>query len=204
MADARVREAVGVFHEESALQSAADELLNNGFDRSHLSLLASEHAVEQKLGHSYKKVEELEDDPKAPHVAYVGPDSPSEIKGLVAGGLAYIGAVGTAGTIVATGGAVAVAVAGAAIGAGAGGLIGAYLAHFVDQHHADQMQEQLDRGGLLLWVRTVDPEHEQRATEILTRNGAQDVHVHDLPEISYTSKEEGVSYDLSFMKRLGL
>jgi hypothetical protein len=26
-----------------------------------------------------------------------------------------------------------------------------------------------------------DAAHEQRATEILTRNGAEDVHVHDLP-----------------------
>ena len=43
------------------------------------------------------------------------------------------------------------------------------------------LQEQLDRGGLLLWVHTRDAAHEERATEILRRHSGRDVHVHDLP-----------------------
>jgi hypothetical protein len=42
------------------------------------------------------------------------------------------------------------------------------------------MEEQLARGGLLLWVRTRDAEHERRAVDVVTRNRADDVHVHDL------------------------
>ena len=68
MGDKTVREAVGVFHDETALRDAADELMTAGFDRSDLSLLAGDHAVEQKLGHAYKKVEELEDDAEVPSV----------------------------------------------------------------------------------------------------------------------------------------
>ena len=65
------------------------------------------------------------------------------------------------------------------------------------------MQEQLDHGGLLLWVRTTDPDHEEHAMTILKRNGAEDVHVHDLPDIHF-QLEGGVSHDTSFMQRLGL
>ena len=46
-----VREAVGVFNRSEDLQDAIDELLSSGLDRAELSLLASEHAVEDKLGH---------------------------------------------------------------------------------------------------------------------------------------------------------
>jgi len=200
---AKVREAVGVFHDETALRSAADELLSHGFDRSHLSLLASEHAIEQKLGHAYEKVGELEDDAKVPHLAYVGSDSRAEAKGAAVGGLAYIGALGTVGVIVASGGTLAAAIAGAAVAGGAGGLIGTLLSRFIEDRHAKRLQEQLDHGGLLLWVRTPDADHEERATTILKSHGAEDVHVHDLPHIHF-QLEGGVSHDTSFMQRLGL
>ena len=200
---AKVREAVGVFHDETALRSAADQLLTQGFDRSCLSLLASDHVIEEKLGHAYEKVSELEDEPKAPHLASIGSDSRTEAKGVAVGGLAYIGAIGTAGIIVASGGALAAAVIGAAMAGGAGGLIGASLARFIEERHAERVQEQLDHGGLLLWVRTADPEHEGRAITILKRSGAEDVHVHDLPDVEY-DLEGGVSHDTSFMQRLGL
>ncbi len=203
MAENKIREAVGVFHDEAALQSAADELLTAGFDRSHLSLLAGEHAVETKLGHAYETVSELEDDPEVPSLAYAGSDSRTEAKAVLTGGLAYIGAVGTAGAIVASGGTVAAALIGAAMAGGAGGLIGSSLARFIENHHADRLQEQLDHGGLLLWVRTLDDDHERRAREILQRNGAEDVHVHDLPDIEYRL-EGGVSRETSFMQHLGL
>ena len=53
-----LNEAVGVFKAAEALQEAIDDLLSSGFDRADLSLLASEHAVEEKLGHKYQKVAE--------------------------------------------------------------------------------------------------------------------------------------------------
>ncbi|MCC2663290.1 MAG: hypothetical protein K0S35_1212, partial [Geminicoccaceae bacterium] len=67
-----VREAVGVFHDRDSLEDAVEDLLSAGFDRSELSLLAGEQAVEQKLGHAYQKVQELEDDAAVPRAAFVG------------------------------------------------------------------------------------------------------------------------------------
>ncbi len=43
------------------------------------------------------------------------------------------------------------------------------------------LQDQLDHGGLLLWVRARDESHEKRATEILAKHSAHDMQVYDLP-----------------------
>ncbi len=143
-----VHEAVGVFHDRDAFLDAVDELMSAGFDRAELNLLAGERAVQQKLGHAYQKVQDLEDDATVPRVAFVGPHSLAEGRTAIIGGLAYLGAVG---------------------------------ARLLGRDRAEALKDQLDRGGLLLWVHCRDGEHERRAVEILTRHGAEDVHVHDLP-----------------------
>jgi hypothetical protein len=70
-----IREAVGVFDNPETLQEAIDELMSSDFDRAELSLLASEQTVDEKLGHHYEKVKELEDDPMIPRTAYVSTES---------------------------------------------------------------------------------------------------------------------------------
>jgi hypothetical protein len=45
-----IREAVGVFHERDSFHSAVEDLMNAGFDRAELSLLAGARAVDEKLG----------------------------------------------------------------------------------------------------------------------------------------------------------
>ena len=129
------------------------------------------------------KVTELEDDPSVPRSAYVSTEAIGEAEGALIGGLVYIGAVAAAGAIVASGGPIAVAIVAAAMTGGAGGLIGSDLAKLVGRHHADHLQEQLRRGGLLLWVRTRDKNHEERAIGVLSKHSAHDVHTHALPEV---------------------
>jgi hypothetical protein len=178
---ATVREAVGVFHDAAAFQTTVEDLMSAGFDRADLSLLASDRAVEEKLGHAYQKVQELEDDATVPRAAYASNHSLAEGRTGIIGGLAYIGAVAAAGAVVASGGGLAAVIAAAAIAGGGGGLLGGWAARFLGRERANQIQHQLDHGGLLLWVHARDAAQEQRAVEILTSNGAEDVHVHDIP-----------------------
>ncbi|HAK62189.1 MAG: hypothetical protein ACOY17_10725 [Pseudomonadota bacterium] len=173
-----VREAVAVFETAETLQAAIDELLISGFNRAELSLLAGEHAVEEKLGHHYTKVEELEDDPDVPTAAFVSPESIGDAEGALIGGPMYIAACTAAGIAVAVGGPLTTVITAGALAGGAGAVIGGVLASMVGKHHADYLHEQLEHGGLLLWVRTVDREHEKRATDILSKHSAHDVHVH--------------------------
>jgi hypothetical protein len=176
-----VREAVGVFDTADTLQDAIDELQSSGFDRADLSLMTSEHVVEEKLGHKYKKVAELEDNAEVPRTFYVSPESIGEAQGALVGALFYVGAIGAAGLVLATGGTLAAALAGAAVAGGGGGLVGVLLAKLIGKQHAEHLQEQLDRGGLLLWVRTWDEDREKRAVDILKKHSGRDVHVHGLP-----------------------
>ena len=176
-----VREAVGIFDNAQSLQAAADELMSSGFDRACLSLVAGHQAVEEKLGHMYEKVDNLEDDPAVPRKAFASIESLGDAEGAVVGTLIYIPAVCATGALVASGGALAGIVVAAALAGSSGGLFGLAIADWIDTHHADYLQEQLDRGGLLLWVRTWNTAMEERATEILSRHSARDVHVHGLP-----------------------
>lgn len=130
-----IREAVGVFHRPEDLQAAIDELLDSGFHRAELSLLASEQTVDTKLGHRYRKVSSLEDDPAIPRAAYVSPEAIGGAEGGLIGVLMYIGAVAAAGAIVASGGTLAAAIMGATLSGGAGGLIGSLLATWVGEEH---------------------------------------------------------------------
>ena len=175
------REVVGVFSDADALETAANELLASGFARARISLLAGESAIVEKLGHKYEKVEELEDNLEIPRTIYRSKESFDAGKSALLGSLASIGAVAAAGAIFASGGALAVTLGSGLIGAEVGGFIGGVLGELVEQHHAKYLQEQLDRGGLLLWVRTVDGAEENTAKQILSRHSGRDVHAHAIP-----------------------
>lgn len=176
-----VREAVGVFKSAEKLQAAIDDLLQSGFHRAELSLLASEQAVDEKLGHRYRKVSSFADDPLVPRAAYVSPEAIGGAEGGLIGVLMYVGAMAAAGAIVASGGTLTAVIVGAALTGGAGGLLGSILAKWVGENHAHHLQQQVDHGGLLLWVRTWTSSHEERAISILKKHSGEQVHIHALP-----------------------
>lgn len=176
-----VEEAVAVFHSADDLQAAMDELQSNGFMRQELSILADEKAVEEKLGHHYKKVRAAEDDKDAPRTIFIPNETIGEAEGSAIGLPLYLAATTAAAVTVASGGtALAAAVSAAAAGA-AGAGIGGIFARMIAKHHADFLQEQVDLGGILLWVNLRSPDMIEKATAILKKHSAHDVHVHRIP-----------------------
>ncbi len=176
-----IREAVAVFHDEQTMDAAIDDLEEHGFDRADISLMASEKAVEDKLGHRYQRVDEVADDPSTPRTVVVTPEERGAGEGGLIGGLAYIGAVAAAGAVVASGGTLLPAAL-AALGAGAGGgVLGGVLAHRLGERHARETAEHLQHGGLLLWVHCSDEQHEKTAVEVLSRYSNDPVRVHEVP-----------------------
>lgn len=175
-----VREAVGVFDTAEALDAATAELLQSGFPRERLTLLAGEKAVVEKLDHRYERVEELEDDATAPRISYRSRDSVHAATGAALGALASIGAVAVGGAIFASGGALAVTLGTGLIGAEVGGFLGGVLGDLIEKRHADYLHEQIAHGGLLLWVRTQSASEEKAAKDILLNHSGRDVHVHEI------------------------
>jgi len=177
---ARVCEVVGIFHNPDDLESAIDELLSSGFDRAELSLLASEDAVATKLGGYYRPVNEMADNPAVPRTAFVSTAAIGDAKGALIGGLTYVGATVAIGAVVMSGGALAAAVAAAVLAGGTGGLIGSALAYWVGHHHAAYLHDQIENGGLLLWVRAWNESDEKRALEIVAKHAADKMHSHGI------------------------
>ena len=180
-----IREAVGAFRSTQDFQGAIDDLLNSGFDRAKLSLLASD-AAKEKPRQTYYNISVLAGDPTVRRTVYHSTEAIGLLEGGLIGAL-YSAAVAATGAVV-LGSTLATAIATTAIGAAAGGLIGAILAKWVDVHRAHRLQEQVDRGGLLLSVRTCDAEAEKRAIKILGTHSADDVQVHALSAADYRAQ----------------
>ncbi len=173
-----VREAVAVMEDVDSLEAAVDELREAGFAADAISLLAGSATVERKLGRMYERVEELEDDPAAPRTAFVSSQTVERREDMIVGSMTTLPTLIAAGTVVASAGAVAAAIAGTAV---TGALIGKVLANWMDKRHATWLEQQLERGGILLWVRATDDAEASLALEILGRYAAHDIHLHEIP-----------------------
>ena len=169
------REAVAVFDDERALNAAVDELIQAGLRQEDMSLLA---AAKLAADQGSETVEELADSADAPRTAFVSSDSRTEgltalasAPGLVAG-LAAPAVVGT-------GGAALIPTIAATLGSSAtGGALGLVLARAFGRKHTAYVEQQIRRGGLILWVHAPDPAHDATILGILKRNGGKDVHIH--------------------------
>ncbi len=166
-----IREVVAAFDRVDALDEAVYALQTRGFDRAAFTLLASEAAVTEKLGHRYQQVRDVEDDPQVPRETFFSRVSRLEADYLPAPLFASIGVLALAGV-----GSIAAVV----VAAGVAGLAGAALSRMMHERHATRVQEQLARGGLLLWVNVRNTGEKETALEVLRAHAAHDVHVHDI------------------------
>jgi hypothetical protein len=166
-----IREAVAVFDDAQKLEEAVFALETHGFDRAAFSVLADEAAVERHLGHRYRRVAEMEDDPAAPRETFFTRVSRLESEWGIPVGLASVGYLALAGI----GGGLPALVA-----ATGGAAFGAALGRMLHRHYARRVAEQLARGGLLLWVNVRNTEEQKTALDTLQAYSAHDVHIHDL------------------------
>lgn len=178
--DYEIREVVGLFCDPIQMEHGVQDVLTHGFEHGDLSILAGETTVREKLGHRLEDTKAFADDPETPRRGYIEPETRMEGRGALASVLGYVGAVTAMGMTFATGGVLALAVGAGLLGAGAGAGLGIGLGRVYDKRLADQFEEQVDKGGILVWVRCRRPGDEERAAEMLTRHGARHVHAHTL------------------------
>lgn len=177
-----VPEAVGVFDSFETLQQAIYDLRMSGFSRADISMLGSKDAMTEKLGSAYWRAEDLEDNPNAPRAAFVSEEAIGELQGAIAGGFFFLGSYIAMAAMLTPLSTLAASIAAIAIGGGPSAVIGALLARRVGQHHKDYYADQIRNGGILLWIRAIDKEHETLAVKILKGHSGRDVHVHGWSE----------------------
>ena len=169
----QVREVVAAFDGIEVLENAVLDLEVHGFDRAAFSLLASEQAVEDKLGERYRRVEEIEDNPQAPRETFFSWASRLDAGYGLAPAFAFVGAV-------AVGVGLQTAMLPALIAAGSGAAIGAALTRLIRRHYAELLSDQIHRGGLLLWVNVRNRDEETKAIAVLKAHHGHHVHAHSL------------------------
>jgi len=173
-----IPEAVGVFDSFETLQAAFYDLRSVGFHHSDISLLAGQETLEEKLGKSYWRAPELEDDPRAPRAIFVSEEAVGELEGAIAGGFFFLGSYIAMAAMLTPVSTLAASIAAIAIGGSPAAVIGTILARRVGKHHKDYYANQIQHGGILMWVRTRDKEREDLAVKIMKGHSGHDVHVH--------------------------
>ena len=139
-------EVVGLFDSLDKLQSAIDNLMTHGFDRSEISLLTEDAKTREKIGS--KRSVEIEDSDEAPRISYIEAESLNEGKAALIGLLFYVGAIAGAIAIWTIYGSFAEAIV-AGIGAGmAASLVGVGVGAFIRRRQRNWVQAQLARGWL--------------------------------------------------------
>lgn len=186
------REVVALFDDASRMEHAVEELLTSGFDHSDISLLAQSRVLEDKLNHRLVRSQDLADAPDSPRTTFPDPESRTEASGALASMIGYAGAVTAAGLVFASGGTLAPAIAAGLLVGGTGAAVGAGLGRAIGHRFTDHFQTQIDQGGIIVWVRAGDPAREKQSSDILSRYGAHDIHIHTLP------LDEG--HDISHLK----
>lgn len=118
------------------------------------------------------------DNEYTPRQAPSRPEEQTIGSAALVGGGAYVGAMAMA----LTAGAVAfpALIAAAVIGGLGGGAAGAVLTKVLGDHYSSHIEEQIKKGGLLLWVRTPDENKERLAVTILRQHHADHIHIQEM------------------------
>ena len=172
------REAVGLFTDADKLQDAVRELEGTAFPRDSITVMGNHKEIEEKFGDSIFDPISAEDDPDVPREPPVRPEEKTIGTSALVGAATYIGAVSAA--LIASPLTIPGSLAAIALGGSGGLALGSVLARLLGHHYGRNIEKQIEKGGLLLWVRTPDPELEYTACEILLRHGATHVKVHDI------------------------
>jgi len=179
MAQVVTREAVGVFRDIAKLNAAVAELEKTEFPRQDISVLAGDKEIEEEFGTSAIRPEYLEDNPHAPRTILIRPEEKVIGTAFIIGGGVYAGAVTL--TLLAGGFTdLAAGAMAALVGGIGGGIIGAMIAGGLNWYYQRSLRNLVDKGGLILWVRTPGKRRGMLARSIMKKYGGRHVHSHDV------------------------
>lgn len=172
------KEVVGLFTSVDDLQSAIRDLEGTAFPRHDISVMGNRGQLERVFGAKTVPPQLAMDNVDTPRQAPSRPEEQTIGTAAMIGIPAYVGAMALA----IAGGAVTfpAIISAAVIGGLGGGTVGAVLAKLLGDRYNRHVEEQIDRGGLLLWVRTPDHDREEAAKRIMISRGGYDVHVHEI------------------------
>jgi len=169
------RGVTAIFHDADAFVAALGALLDAGFDRAAISVLADREAVKDHFGR-IPKPEELADRLDTPREDLDTEGALHRAIRFIAETAAIIGEIGVAGAAFAVGGPV-----GAASGAATATdlSVGDVFTRYIDRQYHDRFEESVRDGGVVCWVHVKDDAERDNAQATLTKSGGEHVHTVD-------------------------
>src|SRR5580698_4076181 len=157
----------GIAKTESQAISIADQLKAAGFSENDISVLFPDKTGTRDFAH--------EQHTKAPEGAATGAGTGAILGGAL-GWMVGIGALAIPGLgVFIAAGPIMAALAGAAVGAAAGGLTGALIGMGIPEYEAKRYEGKVKDGNVLMSVHTRDATERDRAKEVFSRHGAEDI-----------------------------
>lgn len=176
-----LREIAAVFASPESLEAAINDLASQGWDRADMSLLAQEHVFSGDVSDLVRDTHRAADDPASPRSAVVSDADMRQGRTLATSLAGTIAAFLASGATILTGGGALAAIAGAAVAGGGASLLVNAVGRRATGSREQFLHEQVERGGIVLWVALRDESRETLAREIRRRHGASDIHVHNGP-----------------------
>jgi hypothetical protein len=151
-------ELVAQYPDRASFERAVTALIAAGFERTDLSVLATHDSLEV-----------------AGDIAGYKPDPEGSVVAGLAGEMGFLGSIGIAGALLLAAGPVGVAAA-AVVAAGAGALaLRPFFDELTESAHAAGFTQAIEKGRILLWVRTADAPAVERACALLKETGGANV-----------------------------
>ncbi|MBL8687706.1 MAG: hypothetical protein JNL04_01325 [Rhodospirillaceae bacterium] len=176
-----VREVVGAFRSADWLEDAITDLASSGWDKSEMSLLGQEGVFQPGIPAHGQDMHRAADEPEVKRSPVVEEEDVRQGRTLATSLAAVIAAFAASGATILTGGGALAAVVGAAAAGGGAAAAMNTIGRWISGSRSDFLRDQIDQGGILLWVKVQTAAQEAQASEILRRHGATDVHVHEIP-----------------------
>ena len=175
MTEHKKEEVVAIFHDEAVMEKALMTIEAAGIAPDDIALLASCATVREKLGQRFKSVAELEDEPNAPRVAFTPAGAENQYQHTLIGALSYV-ATGFGLILASSSGLAPMLLTATSVG-GAVASTGEALKWLVGHRQAQRYAEQLNCGGLLIWVRVNDVAQARSVMTTLKNHGGTEVHL---------------------------
>lgn len=174
----KIKEVVGIFNDNTKLQSAIFDLSSSGFGRHKFSIIASPDSVKDQFDIENINISLIEDNKNTPRVTNIAPEDVGIAEGAIIGASMLAGAA----TALITVGSVAISaiIPAAIVGTSAGGAVGTILAKKLGEKYDASIEEKIDAGGIILWVNIENDDELEKTITIFSKYDATDIHSHEI------------------------
>lgn len=169
---------IAVFRAPEHLDLAVIELIDLGFDRTDITILMAENTIMRTLKQRYRQISELGSQSGLQRRRYVSDGSQKDGNAAFSGRLISVGLTDGGSSVFATDDNLAATIVATSRAIGADRSLSDTLAQLLGRSDALFVSSQLDRTGIVVWIRTRSSELARLALDVLEKHWRRDIHAY--------------------------